>query len=217
MGRQRPLWAPFEQCMEREAAGVYTGYYFACRMVVSEADVDAEGCSAHASRHWDNFYKNNADKFFRDRHYLDQEFPELASYPYNVLEVRCGPSLSRWTNLKWLSVKLQWTWLLHHVLQRMTSTRCAQVGCSNSHPAMFPAAQPQAGCCLTLLFSLFMHAKDLAALPLICCSPAHLLLTNACQPSACVKAHPIPAGGLRSRQHCLSPSGSQSSAVRLCL
>ena len=39
MGRQRPLWAPFEQCMEREAAGVYTGYYFAYRMVVSEADV----------------------------------------------------------------------------------------------------------------------------------------------------------------------------------
>ena len=114
-------------------------------------------------------------------------------------------------------VKLQSTCLLHHVLQRMTSTRCAQVGCSNSHPAEYLQLYPKLGCCLTLLLFLFKHAKDLAALPLMLCSPAHLLLTNACQPSACVKAHPIPAGGLRSRQHRLSPSGSQSSAVRLWL
>ena len=60
----------------------------------SHAADDAEGCSAHASRHWDNFYKNNADKFFKDRHYLDQEFPELASNPCNVLEVRSSSSLS---------------------------------------------------------------------------------------------------------------------------
>lgn len=63
----------------------------------STETVDAEGCSAHASRHWENFYKHNADKFFKDRHYLDQEFPELASNPCNVLEVRCSPSLSRRT------------------------------------------------------------------------------------------------------------------------
>lgn len=43
-----------------------------------------------ASRMWDDFYKRNQTRFFRDRHYLDREFPGLFNGPVNVLEVRTG-------------------------------------------------------------------------------------------------------------------------------
>ncbi|GAB4823086.1 hypothetical protein N2152v2_010132 [Parachlorella kessleri] len=42
-----------------------------------------------ASRYWDLFYRRNEDRFFRDRHYFDREFPELLS-AQTVLEVGCG-------------------------------------------------------------------------------------------------------------------------------
>mmetsp|Transcript_30952 Transcript_30952/g.42897 ORF Transcript_30952/g.42897 Transcript_30952/m.42897 type:complete len:282 (-) Transcript_30952:49-894(-) len=48
-----------------------------------------------AQRNWDIFYKNNQEKFFKDRHYLLQEFPELTPDPsmssLSVLELGCGP------------------------------------------------------------------------------------------------------------------------------
>lgn len=34
------------------------------------------------------FYKRNATKFFKDRHYFDKEFPELLQGSLTVLEVR---------------------------------------------------------------------------------------------------------------------------------
>ncbi|KAK9828449.1 hypothetical protein WJX72_000046 [[Myrmecia] bisecta] len=43
-----------------------------------------------AGLYWDLFYKRNQAKFFKDRHYLDREFPDLASGPLTVLEVGCG-------------------------------------------------------------------------------------------------------------------------------
>lgn len=43
----------------------------------------------NAGRYWDLFYKRNADKFFKDRHYFDKEFPELLQADLTVLEVRC--------------------------------------------------------------------------------------------------------------------------------
>ncbi|KAG1679635.1 hypothetical protein FOA52_006152 [Chlamydomonas sp. UWO 241] len=45
---------------------------------------------ADAAKHWDNFYANNADRFYKDRHYFDREFPELASGSHVLLEVGCG-------------------------------------------------------------------------------------------------------------------------------
>lgn len=41
----------------------------------------------NAGRYWDLFYKRNADKFFKDRHYFDKEWPELTQGPLTVLEV----------------------------------------------------------------------------------------------------------------------------------
>ena len=41
-----------------------------------------------ASTFWDNFYKSNRDRFFKDRHYLHREFPLLSTPEITVLEVR---------------------------------------------------------------------------------------------------------------------------------
>lgn len=56
-----------------------------------------------ASRHWTNFYKRNGNRFYKDRHYLHAEFPELlwqepvylsgsasSSPGISLLEVGCG-------------------------------------------------------------------------------------------------------------------------------
>eukprot|EP00955_Chlamydomonas_euryale_P065355 359211-Chlamydomonas_euryale.AAC.9 len=43
---------------------------------------------ADAAKYWDRFYARNADRFYKDRHYFDREFPELASGAHVLLEVR---------------------------------------------------------------------------------------------------------------------------------
>lgn len=43
-----------------------------------------------AAGFWDSFYKRNEDKFYKDRHYFDLEFPELASGAHVLLEVRAA-------------------------------------------------------------------------------------------------------------------------------
>ena len=46
-----------------------------------------------ASNNWDNFYGQHQNKFFKDRHWLFTEFPELLcnkDTPVTVLEVGCG-------------------------------------------------------------------------------------------------------------------------------
>jgi methyltransferase-like protein 6 len=40
-----------------------------------------------AGRYWDLFYKRNSDKFFKDRHYFDKEWPQLTQGEITVLEV----------------------------------------------------------------------------------------------------------------------------------
>lgn len=44
---------------------------------------------AKAAARWDIFYQRHAEKFFRDRHYLDKELPALANAG-TILEVGCG-------------------------------------------------------------------------------------------------------------------------------
>jgi hypothetical protein len=41
-----------------------------------------------AGHFWELFYRRNADKFFKDRHYFDKEWPQLLEGPLTVLEVR---------------------------------------------------------------------------------------------------------------------------------
>lgn len=48
-----------------------------------------------AAGHWDAFYRQHANRFFKDRHWLRIEFPELfpaepLAKPFRVLEVGCG-------------------------------------------------------------------------------------------------------------------------------
>jgi hypothetical protein len=52
-----------------------------------------------AAKHWDNFYKQNHDRFFKDRMYLCREFPLLAQPDIAVLEVCVVPCQSQGTLL----------------------------------------------------------------------------------------------------------------------
>eukprot|EP00882_Tetradesmus_deserticola_P023439 GHRQ01025505.1.p1 GENE.GHRQ01025505.1~~GHRQ01025505.1.p1 ORF type:complete len:293 (+),score=136.66 GHRQ01025505.1:102-980(+) len=45
---------------------------------------------AEAGHFWELFYQRNADKFFKDRHYFDKEWPQLLQGQLTVLEVGCG-------------------------------------------------------------------------------------------------------------------------------
>lgn len=57
---------------------------------------EKEKYNAKPAKHWDNFYKANADNFFRDRKWLHLEFPELVAVAEKdagdvvVCEVGCG-------------------------------------------------------------------------------------------------------------------------------
>ncbi|CEH15554.1 Predicted methyltransferase [Ceraceosorus bombacis] len=57
---------------------------------------EAERYHSNAASYWDDFYASHENRFFRDRHWLHHEFPELtaatfADYgPARVLEVGCG-------------------------------------------------------------------------------------------------------------------------------
>lgn len=38
----------------------------------------------NAARHWDLFYRSNTVNFFKDRHWLDREFPEIGKRPKSM-------------------------------------------------------------------------------------------------------------------------------------
>ena len=49
----------------------------------------AEALEADAARYWHLFYLRNQDSFFKDRHYLDREFPLLRDAA-SIVEIGCG-------------------------------------------------------------------------------------------------------------------------------
>ena len=69
------------------------------RKQAAEEELSAQGAgvSEHWRKHyvdragqfWHEFYKRNSDKFYKDRHYLHEEFPELLTCS-TLLEVGCG-------------------------------------------------------------------------------------------------------------------------------
>ncbi|KAF8806849.1 methyltransferase [Phlegmacium glaucopus] len=57
---------------------------------------EKEKYNAKPAKHWDNFYKMNANNFFRNRKWLHNEFPELVAAtqpeagPFTIIEIGCG-------------------------------------------------------------------------------------------------------------------------------
>lgn len=47
----------------------------------------AERLEADAAKHWNTFYQQNQTNFFKDRHYLQREFPDLIRPDCVMLEV----------------------------------------------------------------------------------------------------------------------------------
>eukprot|EP00803_Ostreobium_quekettii_P003831 evm.model.scf_404.3 EVM.evm.TU.scf_404.3 scf_404:66256-70198(+) len=43
-----------------------------------------------ARKYWETFFKRNEDRFFKDRHYIDTELPEVTWSNVTILEVGCG-------------------------------------------------------------------------------------------------------------------------------
>lgn len=64
--------------------------------LVPVPDDDKKNYNAKPAKYWDNFYKTNADNFFRNRKWLHLEFPELlaAAEPnagnVTICEIGCG-------------------------------------------------------------------------------------------------------------------------------
>ncbi len=48
----------------------------------------------NAARHWDLFYRSNTVNFFKDRHWLDREFPEIGGRPTAAIPTHRNPYLS---------------------------------------------------------------------------------------------------------------------------
>ena len=58
-----------------------------------------------AKRNWDDFYKHNTTNFYKDRHYLSKEFPELSKAldlqkdtqeKVTLLDLGCGVGNAFW-------------------------------------------------------------------------------------------------------------------------
>ena len=61
---------------------------FACVIAVCLNNLHSSGeLDLHAAMNWDKFYQQNKTNFFKDRHYLDREFPELSAENQTIFEV----------------------------------------------------------------------------------------------------------------------------------
>lgn len=80
--------------------------------IASNSHIDslnAEQYEKDAKKLWEKFYKRNGDRFFKDRHYLDKEFPEL-------LSLHSPSILEAWSFVFGLRLSLGWLWCGKHLL-----------------------------------------------------------------------------------------------------
>ena len=89
------LWNLTESSLGLEATGmsVYIAHSILHRTTGHCRNV-AERLEADAAKHWNTFYKQNQTNFFKDRHYLTRDFPELARPGCIVLEVCAVPDVT---------------------------------------------------------------------------------------------------------------------------
>lgn len=121
-----------------------------------------------AGKNWNNFYKRNSTNFYKDRHWLDHEFPNLLTRPEVVgLEVGCGvgnlifPALERNATLKLFACDFSET-AIRLVQQHEAYAELHQQGridafvCDISLPAPFsiPGIQPDSLDFVTCVFVL---------------------------------------------------------------
>lgn len=84
--------APTElQVTERAAGGVFPHDSLKPTMLIygDRSEALAGKYEREAKKHWDRFFRRNGERFFRDRHYLTEEFPSLAGR-VRVFEAGCG-------------------------------------------------------------------------------------------------------------------------------
>lgn len=89
----------------------------------------AENLENGAWKHWDEFYKQHQYSFFKDRHYLKREFPEILDGAPHILEVGCGVGN---TSFPLLEVN-------PHAFVHACDFSPTAVECLRRHPAFHPA------------------------------------------------------------------------------
>ena len=88
-----PPWtatAPSRTSTQRRTWCPSFGAVSTARGVAAWVNESADKYDNEAHKFWDKFYQTNTTHFFKDRHWLTREFPELLAPGAKLLEVGCG-------------------------------------------------------------------------------------------------------------------------------
>ena len=104
---------------------------------------EAEALETHAAEHWDRFYTHFGDAFFKDRHYLRREFPELFALADTAVPVPDGAEENEKEGTR---------------AQEQPPVEVLEIGCGAGNTAM-PLLAASAGC----VRPVHVHAFDFSA------------------------------------------------------